>query len=1524
MKKIRKKMGNKLMCIVAMLVAFTAMFTIFLVQKNQSESMAASSFYFTDYAGNQQQSGGQFTMHESKSTFQVLSSDPNINIKRCEWTTLKNTAVDIIGANKSGTTSTILKDGSQIELSALAQDSVNITCKVYVGDSSTPIETLNITINVGAVIDESLTGATNVTMEKVLSKDTRKSIVMNYTSDADGKNPTTKLEIGGDSTKPKPGESNNKLCMMFKSATDVKWSSDNSGVVSVSDNNKFIVATGAGKTTLRATDGTDNWDIEVYVKPEIKDERGNLLTNGHNASGSNDNYNSAPTTAVSDGAILSVSVSDGHRPEIGIGQKIDWLIQKEDVNGNYVPIKDSLGYENPEYKSEANLIYLNNTTTYKVDCKAGEYLVQFFVKGTYEKGGTALSPLVCGAVNLITTVASSFSDKPNVSINIGGSYNLSEALNMPISMLRKYFTATVEPDGVSTKLVDLITNDSEWLVNARQLGTATVYVEKNKPSEIIPGVPNNINKIKIILHIVDTYTLNVTETTMAVGATLDLHGVIGSGAVATSSQFAWSVSDTAYLQLNSEDGQYVKVTAKKSTAVNEYQTVTSKWTDNDGVTRVAVCRIIITTSESNFKINPSELKIESGKTETLTTTLTGTQNIEWLSSDPTIASVVPQAGNVSASVTAQKKTGDVVITAYNSDNKTYATCKVTVVSPVTALSIDKGNAYTVALASQFVFMKAVYQPTNATEIDMVWTSTNEKVAKVDNNGTVTLLQKGETTIQVKPQYNPNALMATCILTVTDKVMTSITADVTNLNMIRGETHQSTAKYLPVDATETNMTWTSLNTKVAKVSKDGLITAVGVGSTSIVVSANVAYDTTSNPNKFAQAVITVNVRNKLNAIKFASTPIYIAMGNSQKIDVIFNPENDINKNITWSISDTSIAKVSKDGVLTGVSEGIASLNVISEDLGGAGISTTVYVTPKPVYATNFVISPDKQTIHVGELLTLETNFSPKGVTEKNLEWSSSDEKIAKVDEKGQVTAVAVGEAVITAVYSDAPNGKPITKTCTLTVEPPIVYATDFSVSPATKNIMVGQKFSITSEFTPKDTTNQNVIYQSLDEGVITVDSKGVVKGVGAGDAIVQCQTEDGGFIGTCAVHVDNAIKFSLSPSTREIAVGNSFTPAKVTKPANATKTATWKTSNISIAKVSSTGKITGRKIGNCTITCTLSYYNQSAKCIVKVRKLNSKVSFKNSSIRIGVGQTYRMKPTVWSNASKTPSLSWRTSNKRILTVSSSGKIKGKKVGIAKITAITRDRIHAKAVCRVRVIRRATSIALNTDYTVIYVGRSKKLTVRYRPSGTTVKKVKWKSGDSGIARVTASGHVRGIAEGNTYITATTVDGSNKRAKCYVKVLEPVPATSIVVAQSDMTVKRGDKAKISYTVLPNDTSDGLKFSSDNKRVATVNKKGVIHAVGTGTAKITILATSGVTSTVNVNVVALNKTSLNMRQYDTETLMVFGSTASVTWYSSNSRVATVSNGLVTGKGKGTAYIYAYINGCKLACKVTITSVNS
>ena len=164
----------------------------------------------------------------------------------------------------------------------------------------------------------------------------------------------------------------------------------------------------------------------------------------------------------------------------------------------------------------------------------------------------------------------------------------------------------------------------------------------------------------------------------------------------------------------------------------------------------------------------------------------------------------------------------------------------------------------------------------------------------------------------------------------------------------------------------------------------------------------------------------------------------------------------------------------------------------------------------------------------------------------------------------------------------------------------------------------------------------------------------------------------------------------------------------------------------------------------------------------------------------------------------------------------------------------------------------------------------------------------------------------------------------ARCYVSVIEPVPASSIVVAQSELTMKRGDSAKLAYTTLPDNHSDSIKFASDNTRVVKVTKTGTVKAVGTGTATVTITASSGVTSTVTVNVVSLNKTSVRMRQYDTETLTVIGTSANITWYSANNRIASVQNGRITGRGIGTTYVYAYVNGCKMACKVQIVSVNN
>ena len=135
-------------------------------------------------------------------------------------------------------------------------------------------------------------------------------------------------------------------------------------------------------------------------------------------------------------------------------------------------------------------------------------------------------------------------------------------------------------------------------------------------------------------------------------------------------------------------------------------------------------------------------------------------------------------------------------------------------------------------------------------------------------------------------------------------------------------------------------------------------------------------------------------------------------------------------------------------------------------------------------------------YIGSTIQLTPVFTPEDTTIRDVTWTSSDEAKATVDADGVVSGIAEGTTVITATYKDTTNDNKVwTSTCIVTVEKAPIYATGFEVSPTTQNIICGDEFTITPKFTPEDTTNQTVIYQSLDETIVTVNSNGVVTGVG---------------------------------------------------------------------------------------------------------------------------------------------------------------------------------------------------------------------------------------------------------------------------------------------------------------------------------------------------------------------------------------------------------------------------------------------
>lgn len=1507
MKKITG-MNKKYKWMLLLASLFLVVAGIFTYVKKDKTYAADPVYQIKDSEGNVVDDS--YTMRRSQDTFTVVVTD-DPTVSNYSWSVANNT---VLGLTNTTTTSAT---GKNVNICVVKPGTAMLSVDLF-DSSNNLVKHLDVQITVSFSINEYIAPGSGAEMVRVFKEDKRKSLVMLSGGS---------IDFGEDAIRE-----SNKLNLNFGAANDKNrtiWTSSNKDVIDVYDNSgsSGVSATGAGHTTLTVsytdTDQEYTDTIDVYVKPRVQLQDGTTVNYGEY-----DHYTSIVEMRNND--ILRVSVNFGTNPLEAISDKLIWVITKGEGEDRIL-VRDSMGNYTEGCENEARLIWQPSSNSYRLNAKAGTYQVLFYVAGTYKSYNEAreevpgCNPVVIGGG---VYVKSEFSDK-TVSVNIGGTYSLSEAFNITIKSLREYFNVQIDPGsttatGGAIDSNNLITYDSvEEVLKAVGLGTATIYVtaKDNIDNAEFKDIKRG-DKVKITLTVADAFSLNISNLQMHEGEEKQLYGILASGINTTESQYKWSCSDESYVSIEPA-GQYAVVKALKKTPTGSTVKVTLEWTSDEGVTLSAICEITVSESSSNFNIIPSTLVMEVGQTQTIKTDIDGSADIVWLISDKEIATVVDSStATPSAQVTALKP-GEVIITALNTSNNAYATCLLSVEQPVTELQIGIDNVayeiYETVLSKGFVFMQPLYAPEDATDTNFTWAvARGEDVAEIDSTGKVTLLKEGTAMITLKCR----TITAYCNLVVKKNPITDIVPDVTEIDMVKGDTYTVTTEISPLEPSDKTLIWTSMDAGVASVN-DGKITAVAAGTTYITVEAATADD---DGNK-ASAMIKVNVREKLENVAFESNDTYINVGGTKEVGIIYTPADGINKKVEFTSSNTSIFTVQNTNnkcMITGVAVGTAILSCVAEDLGpGKVITCTVHVTATAVPATDFAITPADATVNIGSTLQLEKIFTPNDATNQYVTWSSSDTEIATVNNVGTVTGVKEGKITVSAVYTDTPDRVPWIRTSTITVKDAPVRATSFDVDPATKNIIVGEKFNITPIFTPDNTTNKHVDYQSLDTGVVTVDDKGVVTGVGAGDAVIQCQSEDGGFIATCAVRVDNAIEFSLSPSTKEIAVGKSFKLKKVTKPSNANKTATWSTSNASIASVSASGRVTGKRIGSCVISCTITKYNQSARCRVKVAKLNSKVKFDNKNIRIGVGQTHRLKTTVWTNNSSTPKLSWKSANSSVASVNSGGKITGKRVGLTKITATTNDSVRAKATCKVRVIQRISSLSLNTDYAVVYVGRTRKLTAKIKPANTTIKKVKWASGDDNIARVTGSGKIRGIAEGNTYITATATDGSNKKARCYVKVLDAVPATSIVVAQTDLTMERGDSAKLTYKVLPNDTSDNIEFASDNKRVATVNNKGNVRAVGTGNATITILATSGVSSTVDVNVVALNKTSLNMRQYDTETLTVIGTSDPVTWYTANARIATVVNGKVTGRAEGTTYIYAYVNGCRLSCMVTITSVS-
>lgn len=242
---------------------------------------------------------------------------------------------------------------------------------------------------------------------------------------------------------------------------------------------------------------------------------------------------------------------------------------------------------------------------------------------------------------------------------------------------------------------------------------------------------------------------------------------------------------------------------------------------------------------------------------------------------------------------------------------------------------------------------------------------------------------------------------------------------------------------------------------------------------------------------------------------------------------------------------------------------------------------------------------------------------------------------------------------------------------------------------------------------------------------------------------------------------------------------------------------------------------------------------------------------------------------------------------------------------------------------------SSVSLNASKLSLKPGESYSITASVLPDYATNKTVTWSSSNTSVATI-SNGKVTAVAAGTSTITAKA---GNKSATCSITVYNPtVEVSGLSLNKTSLSLVTGGTETLSATVTPsNATNKTVTWSSSNTSVATVSN-GKVTAVGAGTATITAKAgnKSATCSVaiknpiVEVSGISLNSVSISLAPGETETLTatVIPSNATnktVTWSSSNTGVATISNGIVTAVAVGNATITAKSGSKSVTCSVTV-----
>ena len=405
-------------------------------------------------------------------------------------------------------------------------------------------------------------------------------------------------------------------------------------------------------------------------------------------------------------------------------------------------------------------------------------------------------------------------------------------------------------------------------------------------------------------------------------------------------------------------------------------------------------------------------------------------------------------------------------------------------------------------------------PSNTSQTDVVWSSSNEAVAEV-KNGVVAGKSVGRADITIASKDNPN-VKKTCVVYVSkelDKSKVTAVRNDKNINVNWTKVAHASSYVLSRYNKSTGIVNDIYEGTDTTFEDKDLTSGKYVYTVKAIVDENAA-DANLYSNSVSEESEAVIIPESVTGIEVANDYQHMGLfvGGSGKIRYSVLPSNATNTNVTFKSLNEKVATVDANGVVTGVSEGNADIVITTEE-GGFEAKCTVRVDG--IDARGIERVGDKTvTMGLNQTRQLQVKITPSDTTNKNVQWTSSNNSVATVDSNGVVISKNSGSTIITATTH---NG--LKTEFFIEVETPV---TNITLNSNEINLNPGGTFKLDATVNPSNASNKNIKWISANESIATVDQSGNVTADVAGTTYISAVSADGKVVATCTVNVSKPV------------------------------------------------------------------------------------------------------------------------------------------------------------------------------------------------------------------------------------------------------------------------------------------------------------------------------------------------------------------------------------------------------------------